>query len=255
MEYGRRARAVPGPGPVGGTGEDPALVEIRARLALALDFDDPVLALRWATRFRASFGVAKVGLELFSASGPSVVAALLDDGFKVFIDLKLADIPNTNLRAARVLGALGASYLTLHVSAGQASLRAGVEGFADGAEQGGWPAPVALGITVLTSEADAPGDLLRARVRAAEEAGCGGFVCAAADLAQAKAAAPGLLAVVPGIRLAGQGADDQSRAATPAAAARAGADLLVIGRAVTEAADPEAAVEALMAELAAVVAP
>ena len=83
----------------------------------------------------------KVGLELFSASGPSVVAALVEDGFQVFIDLKLSDIPTTTRKAARVLGALGATYLTVHVSAGPSSLRAGVEGFADGAERGGLPAP------------------------------------------------------------------------------------------------------------------
>jgi orotidine-5'-phosphate decarboxylase len=229
--------------------------DLRARLALALDFDDLVVAMRWAARMRGSFGVAKVGLELFSAAGPAVVAALLEEGFKVFIDLKLADIPTTTRKGARVLGALGASYLSLHVSAGPATLRAGVEGFAEGADRGGLPAPVALGVTILTSDVDAPPDLLRARVIAAAEAGCGGIICATPDLAVAKVVAPHMFAVVPGIRLAGRGTHDQGRAATPAEAARAGADLLVIGRAVTEAADPEAAVEEIVTELAAVVAP
>jgi orotidine-5'-phosphate decarboxylase len=228
---------------------------VRRRLALALDFDDSVLALRWAVRLKGSFGVAKVGLELFSAAGPSVVAALVEEGFQVFIDLKLADIPTTTRKAARVLGALGATYLTLHVSAGPSSLRAGVEGLAQGAERGGLPAPVALGVTILTSEADAPRDLLRARVRAAAEAGCGGIVCAAPDLAEVKAEAPRLLTAVPGIRLAGEGTHDQARATTPGEAARAGADLLIVGRAVTEAADPESAAEEIMAELATVFAP
>jgi orotidine-5'-phosphate decarboxylase len=245
-------------GEVAGHQESPGLVRTRAnddlrqRLALALDFDDSVVALRWAARLGASFGVAKVGLELFSAAGPSVVAALVEDGFKVFVDLKLADIPTTTRKAARVLGALGASYLSLHLSAGAATVRAGVEGLAEGAERGGLPTPVALGVTILTSDVEAPSELLRARVRTADEAGCGGVVCAAPDLAEVEAVAPRLITVVPGIRLAGEGTHDQGRAATPGDAARAGADLLVIGRAVTAAADPEAAVEQIVAELAAV---
>jgi orotidine-5'-phosphate decarboxylase len=226
--------------------------ELRRRLVLALDFDDSVVALRWAARLKGSFGVAKVGLELFSASGPSVVAALVEGGFQVFIDLKLADIPTTTRKAARVLGALGATYLTVHVSAGPSSLRAGVEGFAEGAERGGLPAPVTLGVTILTSETEAPPQLLRARFQAAAEAGCGGIVCAARDLAEARTEAPHLLTVVPGIRLAGKGTHDQARAATPGEAARAGADLLVIGRAVIEAADPESAAEEILADLASV---
>ena len=121
---------------------------------------------------------------------------------------------------------------------GTATLLAGVEGLAEGAARAGLPAPVVLAVTVLTSEAEAPADLVRARVEAARDAGCGGFVCAASDLSEAKAVAPGLLAVVPGIRLAGTGRDDQGRAATPAEALRAGADMLVIGRAVTAAPCP-----------------
>ena len=198
--------------------------ELRHRLALALDFDDSVEALRWAARLKNYFGVAKVGLELFSAAGPSAVAALVEEGFQVFVDLKLADIPTTTRKASRVLGALGATYLTVHVSAGPSTLLAAVEGFAEGAERAGLPAPMTLGITVLTSESDAPAELLRSRVRAAAAAGCGGIVCAAPDLAEAIAAGPSLLRVVPGIRLVGGGAHDQGRTATPGEALRAGAE-------------------------------
>lgn len=223
--------------------------ELRRRLVLALDFDDSVLAMRWALRMKGTFGVAKVGLELWSASGPNAVTELIGDGFDVFVDLKLADIPNTTYRAARVLGALGARYLTVHASAGAVSLRAGVEGFAEGAEQAGLPAPSVLGVTVLTSEKEAPAELVAERASLSAEVGCGGVVCAAADLAVAKAAAPALLALVPGIRLAGGDAHDQGRAATPAAAVRAGADLLVVGRAVTAAEDPEAAAAEVVSDL------
>ena len=175
----------------------------------------------------------------------------MEAGFRVFVDLKVLDIPTTTRKAARVLGALGASYLTVHASAGTATLAAAAEGLAEGADRAGLPAPAVLAVTVLTSEAEAPADLVRSRVEAAREAGCGGFVCAASDLGQAKAIAPGLLAVVPGIRLAGTGRDDQGRAATPAEALLAGADMLVIGRAVTAAAEPEAAAASIVEELAA----
>jgi orotidine-5'-phosphate decarboxylase len=225
--------------------------DLRDRLALALDFDDAVLAMRWALRLKDWFGVAKVGLELFSATGPSAVTDLVDAGFKVFVDLKLADIPTVTRRTSKVLGALGASYVTVHTSTGPATLRAGVEGLAEGAERAGLPVPVALGVTVLTSEAEAPADVLRRRVEVARDAGCGGVVCAARDLAEVKGVAPALLTVVPGIRLAGGGTHDQGRAGTPSEAVRAGADLLVVGRAVTEAARPEAAASAIMAELVA----
>lgn len=227
------------------------VAQFRQRLVLALDVDDSVLAMRWADRMQPWFGVAKVGMELFSAAGPGVVAELMEAGFRVLVDLKLLDIPTTTRKAARVLGALGASYLTLHASAGLTTLSAGAEGLAEGAARAGLPAPAVLAVTVLTSEPEAPRDLLAARVVVARDAGCGGIVCAASDLGTAKAVAPGLLAVVPGIRLAGMGRDDQGRAATPAEALRAGADMLVIGRAVTASAAPEAAAASIVEELAA----
>jgi orotidine-5'-phosphate decarboxylase len=228
---------------------DPAPPELRQRLALALDVDDPVEAQRLAAQLSPWFGVAKVGLELFSATGPRIVQTLIDDGYRVFVDLKMADIPNTVRRAARVLGALGASYLTLHAFAGAPVLRAGVEGLTEGAELAGLEIPAALAVTVLTSEADAPSHVIEERVAAAAEARCAGFVCAASDLAEAKRIAPRLLAVVPGLRMAGTALHDQARVATPAEALAAGADLLVIGRAVTAADDRVAAAASLVASL------
>ncbi|HET6873511.1 MAG TPA: orotidine 5'-phosphate decarboxylase / HUMPS family protein, partial [Acidimicrobiales bacterium] len=112
---------------------------LRSRLALALDVDDAVEAQRLARELRGFFGVAKVGLELFSAVGPSVVQMLIDDGYDVFLDLKMADIPTTVRKAACVLGAIGVSYLTMHAFAGPAVLRAGVEGLTEGAERAGLP--------------------------------------------------------------------------------------------------------------------
>src|SRR5262245_9331733 len=161
-------------------------MELRDRLAIVLDVDDLVLAQRLAKRVKPYFGVAKVGLELYSAAGPEAVTAIVDEGYKVMLDLKFHDIPTTVRRASRVVGALGASYLTLHAQSGPVMLRAGVDGLRDGAEAAGLPAPMALGVTILTSDGDAPPHILAKRVAAAAEGGCGGVVCAAADVHEAK---------------------------------------------------------------------
>ena len=213
----------------------------RGRLALALDVDDLVVATRLARQLAPWFGTAKVGLELFSAAGPEAIGALADLGFDVFLDVKLHDIPTTVTKAARVLGALGVRYLTLHATGGEVMLRAGVDGLAEGAAGAGLQAPIALAVTILTSDEGAPPHILPKRVAAAIEAGCGGIVCAAADVREAKQYGPRLFAAVPGIRTAGTDPDDQARAATPAMALAAGADLLVVGRAVTAAPDRAAA--------------
>ncbi len=231
-----------GPSPAAG----PAPV-VRSRLALALDVDDLVDALRLARELRPYFGVVKVGLELYSAAGPDAVLSLTELGFEVFADLKLHDIPTTVGRAARVLGALGVGYLNLHACGGVPMLRAGVEGLAAGAERADAAPPVALGVTVLTSDADA--SPLAARVVAAMEAGCGGVVCAAPDLVEVRRLAPNAIAVVPGTRPPGSPAHDQVRVATPAEAFAGGADLVVIGRAVTAAPDRVAAARAILAGL------
>lgn len=223
---------------------------VRGALALALDVDDLVEGVRLAQAVRPWFGVVKVGLELYSAAGPDAITTFTDLGFDVFADLKLCDIPTTVNRAARVLGTLGASYLTLHAFGGAPMLRAGVDGLRSGADAVGAPVPTALAVTVLTSDGDAPPHILPKRVALALEAGCGGIVCAGSDLREARQYAPRLTMVVPGIRPEGVPHDDQARATTPAAAIAAGADLLVIGRAVTRADDPSAAAAAIAAEVA-----
>ncbi len=229
---------------------DGAPDEIRSRLALALDVDDIVTARRLAHVLKPWFGVAKVGLELFSAAGPEAIEAMIGDDFSVFADLKLLDIPTTVNKAARVMGSLGVSYLTVHTRAGVEHLRAGVEGVAEGAAAAGLPAPTCLGITVLTSE-QADLTALQQRVGFVLDAGCGGLVCSASDLATVRALAPDVVTVVPGIRPAGVGVDDQARPATPTSAIQSGADVLVIGRAVTHAEDPIAAAISIAAEVAA----
>lgn len=212
--------------------------DVRRRLALVLDVDDLVEARRLAQTLRPWFGVVKVGLELYSAAGPDAVETMAELGYDVFVDLKLHDIPTTVGKAARVLGSLGASYLTMHAFGGERMLRAGVEGLADGAERAGLAVPCALAVTVLTSDDDIPTHILPKRVNAALAAGCGGIVCAVSDVREARALGPDLTIVTPGIRPAGSPTHDQLRSATPQEAFDAGANLLVIGHAVTHAPDP-----------------
>jgi orotidine-5'-phosphate decarboxylase len=223
--------------------------QVRDRLALALDVDDLVVAHRLARELQPWFGVAKVGLELYSSAGPEAVVSLVGMGYDVFLDLKLHDIPTTVGRAADVIGALGVRYLTLHAQGGVAMLRAGVDGLAHGAAGADQQAPTALAVTVLTSDADAPPHIVPKRVQLALEAGCGGLICGAPDIREVRTVAPRLQVVVPGTRPAGADTHDQARTDTPQAALAAGATMLVIGRAVTAADDPPAAAAALVASL------
>ena len=221
----------------------------RDKLALALDMDDLVVALRLARDLQPYFGVAKVGLELFSATGPDAVVAMQELGYEVFLDLKLHDIPTTVEKAARVIGALGVRYLTIHATGGPVMLRAGIEGCHTGAAAAGHEAPVPLAVTVLTSDNDAPEHILPKRIGFAVEAGAGGVICAGTDVRLVHQLAPRLITVVPGTRPAGTPTHDQARVTTPGEAIAAGADLLVIGRTVTHADDPAAAAESLAASL------
>jgi orotidine-5'-phosphate decarboxylase len=215
--------------------------DIAAREHLAIGLDVPTLeeALELAGTVAPWFGVAKVGLELYSAAGPSAVEPLRELGLRVFCDLKLHDIPTTVGRAARVLGKVGVSYLNFHAAGGVDMLRAGVEGVRDGARDAGLAAPVPLAVTVLTSDPDA--SAFDARLACAIEAGCGGVVCSVQEIARVKRARQDFVTVVPGVRLDDGDRHDQARVGSPTQVASAGADVLVIGRAVSAAADRRAA--------------
>ncbi|HVM39567.1 MAG TPA: orotidine-5'-phosphate decarboxylase [Acidimicrobiia bacterium] len=232
--------------------DERATEEVRARLAVALDVPTLAEALDLAKQVEPWFGVAKVGMELFTAEGPRAVEGLRDTGLDVFYDAKYHDIPTTVGRAARVAGRLGIRYLNAHAAGGIEMLRAFAEGLAEGADDGGHAPPVALAVTVLTSDADA--SAFEARLATAVEAGCGGVVLSAHELERARAGAPGLLTVVPGIRPVGASRDDQARAATPGVAVSDGADVLVVGRPVTRADDVAQAAAAVAAEVAATLA-
>jgi orotidine-5'-phosphate decarboxylase len=221
----------------------------RDRLAIALDTGDLSRAVAIAEAVKPHIKIAKVGLQLFSAAGHQAVRAMRDLGMTVFLDVKLHDIPNTVRGASTVLGSFGVTYLTVHAAGGPTMLRAAVEGLAEGAASAGLPTPTALAVTVLTSDPIASQELLNERLSAALAGGCGGVICAAPDLPVIRASAPTIITVVPGIRPAGEPTHDQGRVATPAEAIRSGADVLVIGRAVTHSDDPAAAAASIAAEV------
>ncbi|MCL5446712.1 MAG: orotidine-5'-phosphate decarboxylase [Actinobacteria bacterium] len=216
---------------------DDARDDVRFRLALALDTDDLDRAVEMALATKEVFGVVKVGLELFSACGPAAVTRLISEGFQVFVDLKLYDIPTTVEKAARVLGRSGCSYTTVHGAGGMSTLEAAVAGCRQGAYESGHPVTNVLAVTVLTSEIAQAGEIFR-RTELAAQSGCAGIVCSTDDVYALKQRHPELIAVVPGIRLPGDPRHDQVRASTPAQAIEKGADLLVVGRAVTASRDP-----------------
>ena len=224
---------------------------IRPHLALALDVDDAVAAIQLAKELRPWFGVAKVGQELFLAAGPEIIARLADEGFSVFLDLKLVDIPTTVGKAARVAGSLGATYLTMYAHGGSDMLRAGSEGMIEGAALAGLDAPTPLAVTILTSDDTAPAHILGKRLMLAMEGGCKGVVCASDDLREVRQLAPRMRTIVPGIRPTAAATHDQARAATPGEAIAAGADVLVIGRSVVQAPDRVRAASLIAAEAAA----
>jgi len=222
----------------------------RDHLVVALDVDSLDDALALVRRLRPWFGVAKVGLQLFSAAGPAAIAAVRDEGVDVFADLKLHDIPTTVGRAATVIGATGARYLTTHAAGGVAMVRAAVEGFEHGAAAAGHARPTTLAVTVLTSDPDSGPDVLAQRVAVAVAAGAPGLVCSAPDAERARSGFADAVILCPGIRPAGAPADDQARVAGPGEAIAAGADLLVLGRGITHSDAPEATAAAIADEVA-----
>lgn len=221
---------------------------LRGRLALALDVDNEAKALALAGELAEWFGVAKVGYELYAAAGPGVVEKLRELGLEVFLDLKLHDIPTTVGKGATVLGRLGVAYLNFHAAGGEAMLRAGVEGLAVGADSAGVPRASALAVTVLTSDQPDP-TVLAARIKTARAAGCDGVVCGAPDLGAVRELFRDAVTMVPGIRTGSAASDDQVRIATPFEALSTGADVIVVGRTVTAAADRGAAARDLVASL------
>jgi orotidine-5'-phosphate decarboxylase len=234
-------------------------MDARDRLIFALDVADPEPAHDLVEKLSGHVGLFKVGLELFVRSGPDIVNHIQNRaGAGVFLDLKLHDIPATVERTMARIAELGVRFATVHCGESLAMLASAVRGA--GGRVG------VLGVTVLTSVSaeelrsagigdgrpSAVADLVRQRAAMAKAAGCRGVICSGWEAAALKAALGAeFLAVTPGIRPAeGAGRGDQQRVATPAAAIKAGADYLVVGRPIRDAQDPVAAADAIVAEIA-----
>lgn len=225
------------------------------RVIVALDYAGAEPALALASRLDPGACRVKVGKELFTVAGPALVTQLAARGFDVFLDLKYHDIPNTVAAACRAAAGLGAWMINVHASGGSAMMRAAREALA-----GSVKPPLLIAVTVLTSMGDddlheigqresAP-QLVERLARLTQASGLDGVVCSAQEAALLrKVCGKEFKLVTPGIRLADAGKDDQKRIVTPAAAVAAGADYLVVGRPITQAADPLAALARINAEI------
>jgi orotidine-5'-phosphate decarboxylase len=232
----------------------------REKMIVALDFPSAQAAANVAEKLRGHVGMFKVGLELFAAEGPVLARYLVARDDKVFLDLKFHDIPNTVRAAARQAAQLGVSVLNVHAAGGRKMMEAAREGAAEGARQIDRPRPLLVAVTVLTSLGDdelgeigitggAEKAVLRL-ARLAQEAGLDGVVASPREVAALRGdLGQDFVIITPGVRPAAAAAGDQVRVATPAAAVQAGADYLVVGRPITEAADPVAAADAIVAEM------
>jgi orotidine-5'-phosphate decarboxylase len=222
------------------------------RIIVALDVPTSEQALALVRQLTPHPGLFKIGLQLYTAAGPEVVQAVRDLGGRVFLDLKLHDIPNTVGRAVESSSSLGVEMLTLHLSGGRAMIEAAVRSAREGM--------LLLGVTVLTSADEATlretgvnSSMQEQVLRLAQlgvENGIRGLVASPHELGPLRAAhGANIKIVTPGIRPSGSSAGDQKRVTTPAEALRAGADFLVIGRPITAASDPRGALDHILADV------
>lgn len=225
------------------------------RIIVALDVPGAQEALALAARLPAARCRLKVGKELFVAAGPALVEQLVQGGHGVFLDLKFHDIPNTVAQACAAAARLGVWMINVHAAGGTRMMRAAREAIEAAPRR-----PKLVAVTVLTSLSaedvaelgfgEAPAALALRWAALARDSGLDGVVCSAQEAGALRGRfGPGFDLVTPGIRPPDAAADDQSRVATPAAAVRAGATYLVIGRPITRAADPAQALAAIQAQL------
>lgn len=221
-------------------------------IIVALDAGERERILFLAQALRGEVETVKVGLEAYTGVGPEILEELREMGFRLFVDLKLHDIPNTVRGAVRGLVRRGARMFTVHACGGREMLEAAVESALEESGELGVETPLILGVTVLTSLEDEDLERMGWRKDAREtvidlggmalECGVGGLVASAREVeALRKAYGRDPVIVTPGIRLAGEESGDQARTATPAQALSSGADYLVVGRTVTGRPDPAAA--------------
>ena len=225
-------------------------------IIVALDFPSRDAALVLAGQLDPALCRVKVGKELFTRCGPSIVEALQARGFDVFLDMKFHDIPNTTAMAVKAAAEMGVWMVNVHCSGGLRMMAACRETL----DSLNGPKPLLIGVTVLTSMEREdllglgldiePQDQVLRLAGLAAQAGLDGLVCSALEAPALKTAQPHLQLVTPGIRPAGSAQDDQRRILTPRQALDAGSDYLVVGRPISQAADPAQALAAVLAELA-----
>lgn len=223
------------------------------RLIVALDLAEPAAALKVARRLRGVAPWIKIGSALFTRAGPAIVRRVRALGFQVMLDLKFFDIPSTVELSCRSATRHGIGLLTVHAGGGADMLRAAVLGVRAEAARVRLPRPKVLAVTVLTSVGGSAASARRrvlALAATAQAAGCDGVVASAQEARPIRTRfGPRLLIVCPGIRPAASGRHDQRRVCGPSEALARGADYLVIGRPITEAADPRRAVSEILRDM------
>jgi orotidine-5'-phosphate decarboxylase len=227
---------------------------MKEKILLVLDVSSKEEAMKLVRPLYEHVGMFKVGMQLFTAEGPSLVREIVDLGGKVFLDLKFHDIPNTVSHGVLEAAKLGVSLMTIHAAGGRAMMETVAKELQD---KFGSRKPMVVAVTVLTSLNEAGlaevglarpmSQQVVAMAKLAEECGIAGVVCSPQEIHLVRqAVGPNFKIVTPGIRMPGQSANDQQRLATPREALTAGADYIVVGRAVTASPDPRQALDALI---------
>jgi orotidine-5'-phosphate decarboxylase len=238
-------------------------LEPRERIILALDVNTAPQALKLVEKLRDQVGAFKVGLELVNAAGKGIFTTLKEaGGLRLFYDCKLHDIPNTVAGAARAVARQGLWMMNVHAAGGYRMVKAAAETLHNSTGQSGDPPPILLGVTLLTSLSAeelreelhiglSPEQYVVAMAKLVQKAGGQGVVASPQEIEAVRAACgPDFLIVTPGVRPKGAAAGDQRRVMTPGEAVRRGADYLVVGRAITAAADPVSAAQSIREEIA-----
>ncbi|HAF13744.1 MAG TPA: orotidine-5'-phosphate decarboxylase [Blastocatellia bacterium] len=231
------------------------------KLIVALDVETAPEALKLVSELRGIAGMFKVGMQLFTSAGPTLVREIISSGERVFLDLKYHDIPNTVALAGVEATRLGVSIFNIHASGGGEMMRRTADAVARCADAEGLARPSIIAVTVLTSaNANTLGelggtssakDLVGRLALLAEASGMDGVVASPREVGVVRAAVkkPGFIVVTPGVRPAGAGLDDQKRVATPREATLAGADYVVVGRPILGASNPAQAAQEIIEEM------
>jgi orotidine-5'-phosphate decarboxylase len=234
---------------------------MKERLIFALDVDSFEQAQRWVRLLHDEIGMFKVGKQLFTRCGPSVVQMIRDEGGEVFLDLKYHDIPNTVAKASIEAARMGVKMFNVHALGGRAMMQCMVDEVVQASQVEGFDLPIMLGVTILTSSTESDlrdvgilkpvVEMVPLLASLAQKAGLSGVVASAQELDLIRAACgDDFVVVTPGVRPNTASQDDQQRVMTPAEAIRAGSDYLVVGRPISKAGDPVAAAREIVVQMA-----